>query len=371
MEIRNLCKGMKNMTTSKKEIEWLPFDQLKFDPHNPRLPSTIDKTSDTKVFEWMLTDATLIELMTSIGTAGYFSAEPLIVHKVNGVYEVIEGNRRLAAVRLLNNPQLATSRKKAVLAVAEFANEKPKELPVLVYSNRSEVLSFLGYRHVTGIKEWNPLAKAKYLKDLYEKYSKTGDKNVYSTLAKNIGSRADYAARLLTALKVYEHIADKDFYDIRGLDEQSIAFSVLTTALNYSNLKGFVGIKDHYSFETLVFNDDNLEDFTRWLFQKTEGATRLGESRNLKQLNKIVVNEKALASFRKGAPLAEAALYTDDAEESFHNLLQASKTKLSQANELIFLLKNKKEQDLEILVEIKNMTIAMSGAIKGLFVEEE
>ena len=359
------------MTKERREIKWLSIDQLRFDPDNPRLPSTIDKKNDLSVFEWMLTDATLIELMTSIGTAGYFSAEPLIVHKENGFYEVIEGNRRLAAVRLLNDPELATSRKKAVLAVAEAAIEKPKELPVLIYNNRSEVLAFLGYRHVTGIKEWNPLAKAKYLKDLYKYYKDSAGSDIYNTLAKFIGSRADYAARILTALSVYEHIADKDFYDIHGLTEESIAFSVLTTALNYSSLKGFVGIKGYYSFENPAFNDSNLKDFTSWLFEKTEGTTRLGESRNLKQLSKIVDNERALMSFRRGAPLVEAALYTDDAEESFHNLIQVSKTKLSQANELIYLLKTKNEQDLELLREIKKMASAMIGSIDGLFNEKE
>ena len=360
------------MTVENKEIEWMPVDRLRFDPENPRLPSTIDKTDDGKVFEWMLKDATLTELMTSIGTAGYFPAEPLIVHKVDGNYDVIEGNRRLAAVRLLRNPQLATSRKNAVAAVAENASEKPEELPVLIYQNRTEVLAYLGYRHVTGIKEWNPLAKAKYLQDLYKLYKDVEGDDVYSTLAKLIGSRADYAARLLTALSVYEHIADKDFYDINGLTEESIGFSVLTTALNYSNLKEFVGIKNHYAYEDHTLNDSNLKEVTAWLFEKdSEGHTRLGESRNLKDLNKVVDNEQALAAFREGYTLTNATLYTDAADESFHKFLLASKTTLSQANGQVYLLKKKNEQDLELLEEIMKMAKGMIGSVTAMFEEEE
>ena len=359
------------MPEEQKEIEWIPVDQLHFDPDNPRLPSTIDKTDEAKVFSWMLTDAMLTELMTSIGAAGYFPAEPLIAHKVGENYEVIEGNRRLAAVRLLRNPELATSRKKAVAIVAENATEKPEYLPVIVYPDRSAVLAYLGYRHVTGIKEWNPLAKAKYLKDLYQLHIDKEGEGVYSTLAKLIGSRADYAARLLTSLSVYEHIANNDFYDISGVSEDSIGFSVLTTALNYSNIKEFVGI-EKYSFEGHSLSDSNLKDLTAWLFEKnTEGKTRLGESRNLKDLNKVVGSEKALESFKEGYTLADAALYTDAADEAFHAFLLEAKKKLKEARDQQHLMKIKKVKDKEILEEILSMTKNMIGSWKASFEEEE
>jgi hypothetical protein len=69
---------------------------LEFDPENPRLPSTIDKENEQAVLEWMLDDATIIELMRSIGENGYFEEEPLLVVKSAGRssgYIVVEGSK--------------------------------------------------------------------------------------------------------------------------------------------------------------------------------------------------------------------------------------------------------------------------------------
>ncbi len=44
--------------------------------------------------------------MLSIGQQGYFPGEPLLAVKSNGNYIVVEGNRRLAAVKLLNGDLL-------------------------------------------------------------------------------------------------------------------------------------------------------------------------------------------------------------------------------------------------------------------------
>src|SRR5256886_5857908 len=51
---------------------------------------------------WMLDNANIIELMNSIGEQGFFVGEPLVVipsKTITGKYEVVEGNRRLTAVR--------------------------------------------------------------------------------------------------------------------------------------------------------------------------------------------------------------------------------------------------------------------------------
>jgi hypothetical protein len=66
-------------TKSEKKIETVPVEQLRFDPHNPRLPSMIDGTDERRVLEWMLAEGNIPELMASIGTSGYFPGEPLLV----------------------------------------------------------------------------------------------------------------------------------------------------------------------------------------------------------------------------------------------------------------------------------------------------
>ena len=80
---------------------------------------------------------------------------------IRGFGDQVEGNRRLTAVKLLLKPELASTRKAAVLEAANAAGRKPAELPVLKFKSRDQVLRYLAFRHITGIEPWNPLQKAR------------------------------------------------------------------------------------------------------------------------------------------------------------------------------------------------------------------
>ena len=81
---------------------------LDFDPHNPRLlEDLVKKPTEAQVIKAMADMADLSELVESIASNGYIDIEPLIVQSAGTRYVVLEGNRRLAAIRLLQNPDLA------------------------------------------------------------------------------------------------------------------------------------------------------------------------------------------------------------------------------------------------------------------------
>ena len=94
-----------------KKIEWIKVDKLKLDIHNPRLPLSYQEKSENEIIEWMLLDASIVELMLSIGQNSFFSGEVLLVIQDNTNYIVVEGNRRLTAVKVLNNKNLAMVQK--------------------------------------------------------------------------------------------------------------------------------------------------------------------------------------------------------------------------------------------------------------------
>jgi len=133
---------------------------------------------------------------------------------------VIEGNCRLAACKLLQNPSFIERRRRSIEDAADSADFKPTELPCVVYTTRREVLGYLGYRHVTGVHAWDALQKARYLAQLREVMieSGVGDGDLLKRLAKDIGSRSDYVAKLLTGLKLYENIVEADFFGFKGMD---------------------------------------------------------------------------------------------------------------------------------------------------------
>ncbi|HNN13407.1 MAG TPA: ParB/Srx family N-terminal domain-containing protein [Anaerolineales bacterium] len=343
------------------------INQLHFDPENPRLPEYIDGENENQILEWMLGDASLIELMGSIGEQGYFPGEPLLGYqRKDGIYIVVEGNRRLAATKLLHSPDKAPSHKKTVQAVSSEASNKPLTLPMFVYPTRNEILTYLGYRHVTGIKPWDPLAKARYLKQLFEMQSDKGEQAKYKVLAKKIGSRADYVARLLAGYALYEKIANDNFFGIKGLDEGSIDFSVLTTATNYSNIYEFLGLESSSDPSLKGLKPENLKNLVSWIFEKSnEGKSRVGESRNLSVLNKIVENKKALKAWEDGASLENAAMLTEAPMEIFKTSIMQSQSNLDLARSYSHLVDKPEQTFLEILRDIKRIAGDLHSVLQG------
>ncbi len=355
------------MSNTSNSIQYKPIEVLHFDPENSRLPSTIDGHDEQEVLKWMLEDASIIELMMSIGEKNYFPGEALLVvpqGNSSTEYLVIEGNRRLTAVKLLLHPELAPVRKSAVSQASNEAKYKPTELPTLVFNRPEEILTYLGYRHITGVKAWGALAKAKYLNRLLEAFDEGEPREQYKALAKTIGSRTDYVARTLAGLSVYNKIVEEDFFDIRGLNEESIDFAVLTTALNYQNIPKFIGMESGQDSTLKNLDKPHLNELTSWMFEKnSEGKTRLGESRRLGDLNSVVGNEKALESFRNGAPLKNAVLLTEKPGVIFRTASIEAQTRLEIARDTIHLVEDLSESDSNLLFNIQKLARSLKSIV--------
>ena len=356
--------------TQDSETHFIEVGNLRFDQCNPRLPMSLDGATEAEILKWMCEDGGITDLMRSIGEQGYFNGEPLLVTSAeNSIYIVVEGNRRLAALKLLHDPNLIEFRQKTILRIADDANEPPLAVQCIIYHSRDDILEYLGYRHVTGIKSWNPLAKARYLQELSEsaRFSRVDEKRKYQQLARVIGSRIDYVKRILAGLKLYDHIEDHEFYGIEDLDEESIAFSLVTTALGHPRIVDFLGLTTSQDLEQDSLNFKNLEDLTRWVFEKKDGRTRLGESRNFRYLNKVVASEIALVEFRSNRTLKEALLYTDEPAENFRSLLRKAKSNLQASQEQLYLVRDGLEHsDAKLTQDI----LFLTEDIETIFVEK-
>ena len=78
-------------------------DLLQLDSHNPRLiTSAADMRTDDAVITELHEEGELSELLQSISSNGYLDFEPLVVSLIKPSdtrLTVLEGNRRLAAIR--------------------------------------------------------------------------------------------------------------------------------------------------------------------------------------------------------------------------------------------------------------------------------
>ncbi len=352
------------------QSQTINLSKLRFDPQNPRLLTEVKAGDDIDIINHMLREEGLIELMASIGELGYSGAEPLLVTpdtSSSGFYIVVEGNRRLAALRLLNDPDLAKIRKPSVSEIVENArNKNIFEIPCIISPSRSAVLDYLGFRHITGVKEWSPLAKAKYLKQLYDNNiaKEPGNtRKAIKTLADTIGSNSSYVRRLLTGLTISLYANDNAFWGL-DLEEKDIEFSVLTTALSYKNIVAYLAIESDEDFELLNINNDNCKNLFDWVFIKNkDGRSRIGESRNLKTLNSIMAVPTALEAFTGGMSLKDASLLTSEPTDSFIALLTDATEKLEMAHDYLKNINEPAEKTSYIVDAVFNN----AQAIKALF----
>lgn len=347
-----------------QEFKTIPNSLLKLDLFNPRLPKSKQGKDEKTVIEFMLLDAATIELMIAIGKNDFFAGELLLVvedKNEEGTFIVVEGNRRLTAVKLLNNPELTSVKKIATREVFDSADFKPTELPCLVFEDKSEILKYLGFRHITGIKSWRLLEKARYLFEL-----RNGD-NVKDLsfliaareIAKMIGSSTAYVKRLLISFELYKIIEDEDFYRIDGLNDTRFFLNYFTDGLNKENIRNFINLDINSETPLEHINLDNLKKVTYWWFEKIEGQSRvLGDSDGLKLLDVVLGHEEALVAFENGLSITEAYEITDDYDIQFEKRMKDTLKGVEKAHLLTPKVRNfysKFSEDIQTIKSIADI----------------
>lgn len=181
-------------------INWKVSDLL-LDAENPRLPDDYRSASQPELIAYMEKQYDLEELGWSMVMHGYFGEEPLLVIPVADRPEkriVVEGNRRLATLKLLTDRDTRQLVGKTIwYELADLAVEESKDLrsvPVREYPSRVELLEYLGFRHVSGLMQWEAEAKARFVYRLVTEYGYN-----FEQVARTIGGRPDAIRRQYVA----------------------------------------------------------------------------------------------------------------------------------------------------------------------------
>lgn len=324
------------------KFKYIDLSNLKLDLENPRLPKSKQGIDEKTVIKFMLLDASTTELMLAIGENDFFIGEQLLVvpeldkeGEETGNFIVIEGNRRLTAVKLLNNSDLAEVKTETVKEIVAQADFKPLSIPCLVFDEKQDIMKYLGFRHITGIKSWRLLEKARYLEDLrMEEFSGLPFLQACKEIAKIIGSSSNYIRRLLTSLKLYLRVEDQGFYEIDGLNDTKFPLNYFVDSLNKVHIKSFIGVSTNVDRPLENLNIDNLKTIVHWWFEKTEGQSRIiADSSGLKKLDAVLSKEISLTAFRdKGATIDEAFELTGELDVRFRNEIKKSYRSISKAD---------------------------------------
>lgn len=306
----------------------IPISDLKLDLFNPRLPKSKQGKDEKSVIEFMLLEAATLELMLAIAENDFFAGELLLVVKdetEQGKYIVIEGNRRLTAVKLLHNPELTSVKKIATKEIVDNAKFKPTELPCLVFEDKDKILKYLGFRHITGIKSWRLLEKARYLFELRNSndFQNLSFLDASREIAKMIGSTSAYVKRLLISFELFKVVEDEAFYKIEGLNDTRFFLNYFTDSLNKDNIRNFINVDINSEKPLENLNNEHLKKLTHWWFEKSEGQSRvLGDSEGLKLLDKVLGHKEALVAFERGLSIYDAYEITDDFDIQFENRIK-------------------------------------------------
>lgn len=366
------------MSHKKPKFDNISLKKLFLDDENPRLPKSLQGSSEKEILEYMLLDASLIELMLAIGKNDFFPGEQLLVVKSdNNNYKVIEGNRRLSAVKLLNDPTLVTIQKSKIQQAIQETEYRPKEIPCLIFETAEEIHNYLGYRHITGIKEWKLLEKARYLFELWKnQYADKTLSEASKELAKSIGSRSDYVKRILIGYQVFYKIQDEAYFKIPGLDDTSFYFNYIADSLNKPYIAEYLGlnVRNIDDIEEVIINQKHLENWTRWLFEKDkEGRTRLiGDSKSLTALNSVLSVTAARTAFiNKEASLENALELTGKTESQLLQFINLALSNLENADRLVVKTNISYDDVIDQLKEIRSLAGKIGRTIQEKEDEDE
>lgn len=320
----------------------VPVGWLKLDYKNPRLVSVDDLSADIEIVDQLYRGESLDELLQSIAANGYLDIEPLIVMTDADNLVVLEGNRRLAAIRLFLEPDLIEEVFNVGglrIKVPEISNEIIATLDtVSVYrvESRDDARSYIGFKHINGAAKWESYAKAKFAADWYL------DGNVtLNDIAGRIGDKHDTIKRMVNAIYVLEEAEKSDRFHLADRVSRRFNFSHLYTALSRTTYMNFLGLDAAWSRFDPIPNPvpeeklDDLGEVMRWIYgSKEESIEPVVQSQNpdIKNLGQVLVSDEGLTVLRATGSLMEAHASTQPAAQMFSESLIKARTAIREAS---------------------------------------
>ena len=246
----------------------------------------------------------LEELAVSFLENGFWPQEAVIVVKEElygrpDTLVVVEGNRRITALKYLKKAIAGepVSRTWGQLAEGvQLDDDLFTRVPYILAQSREKVTAFIGFRHVTGVKQWAPAEKAEFIAQMVD------EKNMsYESVGKQIGNRTDTIRRNYIAYRILRQINDLEI-DIseEGLEKR---FSVLFLSLREKGVQIFLSVDikaEPKEAQTPVPEDNrkNLSNFVTWMFGSKDSKPLFTDSRNVGNFASILSNDQAVEYLR-------------------------------------------------------------------------
>jgi hypothetical protein len=273
------------------------------------------------------------ELALSMVHDHYWSHEPLFAVKQGPTdYVVIEGNRRLAAIKALLDSTVLSK-----LAGNDFPKPSAavlkslEKIPVIVVDDRMAVWKYIGFKHVNGPAKWASYAKAQYIASVRSSGVPLAD------IAEQIGDTNRTVQRLYRAYMVITQAEDAKVWKREFAYKKQLAFSHLMTGLDYEGIAEFISVADKTDEDPKpVPNEklDNLKQLCVWLWGDSRSNTPpviQSQNPDLRNLDQVLRSSPATDRLKKDHRLDLALEESLGDSVIFNSALSDARQALSRA----------------------------------------
>ncbi|HFC30381.1 MAG TPA: hypothetical protein ENJ44_04980, partial [Oceanospirillales bacterium] len=216
----------------------IPLTQLDLDLDNSRYSWNLE--SQREIIEWMTSGTKhigekIFALAKDITGYGLNPTEKVMVipdKKNDKKYVVLEGNRRVTALKLLNNPDMAPLHWKAKYSqlVSSSDYQSPQKIPCVIINDEEVAFHFMEVKHLgelggIGVVTWGAEEKARHQK------------------------RQNKTSREHKSLTLLDHVRESKLYDQKTKDNAGSGFPITT-------LERLLGDKDFRESIGLALDSD-------------------------------------------------------------------------------------------------------------------
>ncbi len=315
------------------EIVERKTEDLHFDHENPRLAEfgISNSTPEPEILSILWDTMDVAELAQSMAASGFFPHEPLMIVHEHGKDVVVEGNRRLAALKVLTHPEIAKENGWEIPKITDPARQKLTRVPVIVI-DRQKLWRFFGFKHVNGPAKWSSFAKATYIAEVHRDYGVP-----LADIAEQIGDRHKTVQRLFRGLMVLNQAEKMSVFDREDRYNTKFAFSHLYTGLDYDGIAAFLKIKekDEETDKPIpVSHRKQLGEVLSWMYgSKKQNQPPVIQSQNphLRYLDAALKSTEAVAALRDGKDILAAYELSRAPDVVFEEALLRAKRVLQRA----------------------------------------
>lgn len=219
------------------------MDELRLDLANVRIRTP--GLDETAALNYLYASEDVPSLAHDILRDGYLDNEIPIVARENGEYVVLEGNRRIAALKGLNDPSAVPSREQQLQRLISRYEDSPfpSEIRVMVAPDRATAQPLLARLHTSNPKKsWPREQQAVFYHSQLSQATTPDDlRRLYPSEARNI-------TRFLRMAEMWDLVRTMKFQD-KQLKEYIAADQLKMTAFEYAYAKPMIQVLAGLNFD--------------------------------------------------------------------------------------------------------------------------